>query len=179
MATTMPARNTHAYDGELVVFQIGMNINKPWRPDKWVPVFAAMPRMLKELATDPDSGLLGFNLHFGRRGPVVIQYWNSAAKLYEYANDPNAQHRPAWAAFNRDVRKSPGAVDVWHETFAVARAESVYVGKHVTGLAAAAGARPIRRALDRAADRMAAGDSARPEASGNTDADPKAESSEN
>ena len=26
-------RFTHEYEGELVVFLIGMRINKPWRPD--------------------------------------------------------------------------------------------------------------------------------------------------
>jgi hypothetical protein len=35
MADVIPARMTHEYDGELVVFLIGMYINKPWRPDLW------------------------------------------------------------------------------------------------------------------------------------------------
>ena len=68
-------RFTHEYEGELVVFLIGMRINKPWRPDLWLPVFSAMPRMLAELSRDPDSGLMGYRLDVrpGRSdgGPVL------------------------------------------------------------------------------------------------------------
>jgi fumigallin biosynthesis monooxygenase-like protein len=38
---------------------IGMRVNKPWKLHKWVPVFLAMPRMLKELKQQPESGFLG------------------------------------------------------------------------------------------------------------------------
>ncbi|MGI8948849.1 MAG: monooxygenase family protein [Ornithinimicrobium sp.] len=48
----MAERLTHAYEGDLAVFLIGMTINRPWRPDLWGPVFAAMPRMLGELQTN-------------------------------------------------------------------------------------------------------------------------------
>ncbi len=43
MAKVISSRMTHDYDGDLVVFLIGMRINKPWRPDLWLPVFNAMP----------------------------------------------------------------------------------------------------------------------------------------
>ena len=36
-------------EGDFVVFIIGMRVNRPWKLHKWVPVFLAMPRMLKEL----------------------------------------------------------------------------------------------------------------------------------
>jgi hypothetical protein len=42
-------RVTAEIEGDFVLFLIGMRINKVWRPDKWLPVFLAMPRMLKEL----------------------------------------------------------------------------------------------------------------------------------
>ena len=51
---------THEHDGPLVVFLIGMRINRWWRPDLWLPVFAVMPTMLAELSRDPGSGLLGY-----------------------------------------------------------------------------------------------------------------------
>ena len=110
MADVIPARMTHEYDGELVMYLIGMRINKPWRPDLWLPVFLAMPKMLAELSKDKDSGLLGYRLAIGAGGPFVVQYWNSIEKLYAYASDRNAGHRPAWAAFNRRARKAPGTV---------------------------------------------------------------------
>ena len=82
MATVTAGRMTHEYDGDLVVFLIGMRINKPWRPDLWLPVFNAMPRMLAELSKDKDSGLLGYRLTIGAGGPLLVQYWSSSEKLY-------------------------------------------------------------------------------------------------
>jgi Domain of unknown function (DUF4188) len=135
MTDVVPGRMTHDYDGDLVVFLIGMRINKPWRPDLWLPVFFAMPAMLAELSKDKDSGLLGYRLTFGAGGPLLVQYWNSHQKLYQYASERRGAHRPAWAAFNRRARKAPGTVGIWHETYLVERAESVYSGMPVTGLA--------------------------------------------
>ena len=155
MPSVIPARMTHDYDGDLVVFLIGMRINKPWRPDLWLPVFSAMPGMLAELSKDKESGLLGYRLTFGAGGPLLVQYWNSHEKLYRYASDRNAAHRPAWAAFNRRARKAPGAVGIWHETYVVERAESIYVGMPVAGLAAATSAVPVARRGDTAAERLA------------------------
>lgn len=149
-------RRTHQHDGELVVFLLGMTINRPWRLDQWIPVFRAMPKMLIELLTDPDSGLMGYRMTIGRGGPVLVQYWSSIEKLYRYASDREATHRPAWAEFNRRAMKAPGSVGIWHETFAVDRAESVYVDTPVHGLAKATSSVPVGRGRDRARDRLAA-----------------------
>ncbi|MFL5515046.1 MAG: DUF4188 domain-containing protein [Gemmatimonadales bacterium] len=157
MATGKQDRITHSYDGELVVFLIGMRINRPWRVDQWLPVFLAMGPMLAELSREPDSGLLGYRLTFGARGPLLVQYWNSAERLFAYASDPNAQHRPSWSAFNRRARRSPGAVGIWHETFQVARAESIYSGMPPAGLAKATQAVPLVRRTERAVERFASG----------------------
>ena len=148
-------RMTHEYEGELVVFLIGMKVNKPWRPDLWLPVFSAMPRMLAELSRDPESGLMGYRLTFGRGGPVVVQYWNSYEKLYAYASAPDAEHRPAWTAFNRRARKAPGSVGIWHETYLVERAETLYAHMAPDGLAGATSAVPVARRGERAKERLA------------------------
>lgn len=158
MAAIDSRRMTHDYrigeDGELVVFLIGMTINRWWRPDRWLPVFTAMPRMLRELAQDTDSGLRGYRLVFDPRGPWLVQYWSSLEKLYAFAGDPNAVHRPAWAAYNRRARKAAGAVGIWHETFQVSRAESIYVSTPLQGLAKATGIRPISSRLNSARQRI-------------------------
>jgi hypothetical protein len=147
---------THEYDGDLVVFLIGMRINKPWRPDLWLPVFNAMPRMLAELSKDKDSGLLRYRLTIGAGGPLLVQYWSSSEKLYGYASERNAAHRPAWAEFNRRARKAPGAVGIWHETYVVERAESIYAGMPVSGLAAATSSVPVARRGESAKERLGA-----------------------
>lgn len=156
-------RFTHApldpADGALVVFLIGMTVQRWWRPDLWLRTMSRMGPMLAELSRDPDSGLAGFRTGLGARGPFLVQYWTSVDKLYAYASDTTARHRPAWAEFNRRVREHPDAVGVWHETYTVARAESVYVATPPAGLAAATGVVPIGTArtagLDRARDRLA------------------------
>jgi hypothetical protein len=157
MAQIDAGRTTHSHDGSLVVFLIGMRINKPWRPDLWLPAFAAMPRMLTELAQDPDSGLLGHRSVFSPSGPWLVQWWSSEEKLYAYASQRDAEHRPAWTAFNAAARKAPGAVGIWHETYVVGRAESVYVGMPPWGLARATSVVPVGRNAERAAARLAAG----------------------
>lgn len=158
MAAINTGRMTHRYvigeDGDLVVFLIGMTINTWWRPDRWLPVFAAMPKMLGELARDKDSGLLGYRLVFDPRGPWLVQYWSSLEKLYAYAGRPDALHRPAWAAYNRRARKAAGAVGVWHETFQVGQAESIYVGTPLQGLAKATGIQPVTGRLNSARQRI-------------------------
>lgn len=161
MAEIHAGRMTHAHEGPLVVFLIGMRVNKPWRPDLWLPTFAAMPPMLRELASDPDSGMLGFRTVVGAGGPTVIQWWDSKDKLYAYASARDAEHRPAWTAFNRRARKAPGAVGIWHETYEVARAESIYVGMPATGLGRATSLVPVGRNADRAAARLDAGSTTR------------------
>lgn len=150
-----PGRMTHRYDDELVIFLIGMTINKPWRPDIWLPTFRAMPRMLRELSQDPDSGLLGFRLALEGRNPTVVQYWNSLDKLFAYASDRDAQHRPAWAAFNRRARRAPAAVGIWHETYVVDRAESIYAGTQELGLAGFTERVPVTGPTSQATDRLA------------------------
>ena len=156
MADIIASRMTHDYDGELVVFLIGMRINKPWRPDLWLPVFNAMPKMLAELSKDKNSGLLGYRLTWGAGGPLLVEYGSAHEKLYAYASDRDAAHRPAWAAFNRRVRKAPGAVGIWHETYLVERAETIYSGMPVSGLAAATSSVPVARRGETAAERLGA-----------------------
>ncbi|MGQ0642319.1 MAG: monooxygenase family protein [Gemmatimonadaceae bacterium] len=59
MAKVIPSRMTAHVEGDFGVFLIGMRINKPWKIHKWLPVFLAMPRMIKELEANRDSGFLG------------------------------------------------------------------------------------------------------------------------
>ncbi len=147
-------RWTHEHAGELTVFLIGMRINRFRRPDAWGPVLAAMGPMLAELSQDPESGFLGYEMSLGRRGPVLTQYWRSTEQLYAYAGDREAAHRPAWAAFNKRARRVPGAVGIWHETYQVAKAESMYVDLPPTGLAKATSGRPVSARLDQARSRL-------------------------
>lgn len=132
MADVNPKRMTVEVDGNFVVFLIGMRINKPWKVHKWLPVFLAMPRMLKELSQHPESGFLGYTMGL----PSITQYWRSFEDLEAYARSHDGQHWPAWVAFNRRVGGSRGDVGIWHETYKVAAGqyEAVYSGMPPMGL---------------------------------------------
>src|ERR1700687_1406645 len=115
MAKIITERMTAEFDGEVVVFLIGMRINRAWKIHKWLPVALAMPRMLRELEADPSPCFLGFNTGI-RHSTISLQYWRSFEHLERYAKDPERLHRSAWGAFNRVVASSAD-VGIWHETY--------------------------------------------------------------
>jgi hypothetical protein len=159
-------RVTHGHQGELAVFLIGMRVNRWWRVDQWLPAAAAMPKMIRELyaakaaaerGEGQDPGFLGHRLLISGRGPTVVQYWRTVGDIYAYASSVDQEHRPAWSAFNARARRVPGAVGIWHETFAVPAGghESIYVSMPPTGLAAATTVVPVARRGETARERIA------------------------
>ncbi|HTK06079.1 MAG TPA: DUF4188 domain-containing protein [Ktedonobacteraceae bacterium] len=103
---------------EIVVFLIGMRVNKVWKLNKWLPVAMAMPRMIRELLAQPELGLLHAQTTLNFPTTIMIQYWRSYEQLATYAANRNAAHLPAWRDFNRRVA-SNGDVGIWHETYRV------------------------------------------------------------
>lgn len=146
-------------DEDVVVFVIGMRINRLRRIRSWWPAFVGMPRMLKELQSQPDSGLLDARLLFGGRTFLVLQYWRSPEQLGAYARDSAKSHAPAWAAFNKAAAPT-GDVGIFHETYVVPadRIESLYGNMPSFGLGAALGSVPRGervKSRNTAHDRMA------------------------
>ncbi len=114
MAPVIDRRMTAEIEGDFVVFLIGMRINRFRRVSKWLPVFFAMPRMLRELERTPEAGLLGAGLYMGSpRRPLVVQYRRSFEHLEAYARSRDATHWPAWVAFNKRSRYSRGGLSRW------------------------------------------------------------------
>ncbi len=154
MVNIIADRLTAQIDDEVVVFLIGMRINRAWKVHKWLPVALAMPRMLRELQADANSGFLGFESWIGNP-TLALQYWRSFDHLERYAKDSAHLHRPAWAAFNRAVA-SNGDVGIWHETYRVRRGdyECIYNNMPLFGLARATRSIPASGRLESARDRM-------------------------
>lgn len=117
MNAVIKERMTARMDKDFVVFLIGMRFNKFRKVNQWLPVVMAMPRMIKELTANPDSGFLGAEQWFGRT-TIMLQYWESFEKLEAYARSKDGQHYPAWLDFNKRIRKT-GDVGIWHETYRV------------------------------------------------------------
>ena len=130
-------RTTARMDGDFVVFMIGMRINRPWMIHKIIPVFAAMPKMIKELSMNPELGFIHREMWFSRT-VILLQYWRSIDHLIEYSKNTNAAHLPAWQAFNKAIG-TDGTVGIWHETYKAGQGtyENVYVNMPAFGLGAA------------------------------------------
>jgi fumigallin biosynthesis monooxygenase-like protein len=150
-------RHAARIEGDFVVFLIGMRVNKPWKLREWLFVFRAMPRMIKELEADPESGFLGATQGLWTTGPALVQYWRSFEHLERYARDPEAEHFPVWREFNRRIRDS-GDVGIWHETYRVhaGEYEAIYVNMPRVGVAAAGELVPIGSTTGTAAQRIGA-----------------------
>ncbi|MGH3321572.1 MAG: DUF4188 domain-containing protein [Streptosporangiaceae bacterium] len=153
MAEVRRGRWTAEVDGDLVVFMIGMRVNR-WRAlRRWLPVFRAMPAMLRELEADEEGGLLGYRMFPGLRSFMVVQYWRSTEHLLRYANDSDRAHRPAWLAFFKDSWRD-GAVGIWHETYAVDSSECIYGNMPPVGLGQVGDLVPVGRHDDTATRRL-------------------------
>jgi hypothetical protein len=149
-------RCTATMDGDFVVFLIGMRINQPWKLHKWLPVAAAMPRMLKELHQHREMGFIHAEMWFSRT-ICMIQYWRSIEQLLDYAKNRDAAHLPAWRAFNKAVGTA-GSVGIWHETYRIAAGsyETIYVNMPPFALGRAGTLRPITAGRHSAAERVLA-----------------------
>ncbi|MGZ9698150.1 DUF4188 domain-containing protein [Bacillus safensis] len=138
----------------IVVFIIGMRINKRWAIHQWMPVFMAMPGMIKELCTHQEElGLLGTENYFGLRTTAMIQYWKSTDDLLAYAK--MEKHLAAWKRFNQMARNND-AVGIYHETYQIQAGsyESVYVNMPSYGLSQARAPIPIGKEKQTAKERL-------------------------
>src|SRR5690606_2399527 len=87
---------------DIVVFLIGMRINKRLAFRKWLPVFNAMPPMIRELYTHKEElGFLSMESFLGLRTTILITYWRSMEDLLAYAKGP--KHLTAWREFNKKI----------------------------------------------------------------------------
>ena len=154
MTKVFAKRMTGELQGDFVLFLIGMRFNRLWKVHKWLPMVRSMPRMIRELAMDRESGFLGCETWFGRT-TIMVQYWRSFEQLEDYATKKSAEHLSTWAGFNRNVG-SNGDVGIWHETFFVREGayECVYNNMPRFGLATAGDHTPATGRKQTAMGRM-------------------------
>mgnify|MGYP000010449678 CR=1 FL=1 len=138
MSPLFPGRYSAQIDGSFVVFLIGMRINRLLAVHKWLPVARAMGPMVEHLLAHKELGLLHAHPFLYWRGAALVQYWRSMDQLMAYARNRDAEHLPAWRAFNRAIG-TDGSVGVWHETYQVqaGQYECVYGNMPPFGLAVA------------------------------------------
>lgn len=152
-AKVFPGRYTAESHEGIVVFVIGMRINK-WRAvHKWLPVMMAMGPMIKELATQKELGCLSSESFFKPPLTFMVQYWQSEEQLHAYSRGQN--HLSAWKTFNNKA-KNNDAVGIYHETYLISpgQSESIYVNMPEFGLARALGKTAITPATSSARQRL-------------------------
>lgn len=139
VTTVHDGRFTAEIDDERVLFLVGMRINRFRAVRSWAPVVAAMPRMVRELATAPELGFLDARTYVSGRVILVVQYWASVEQLHRFATDTELTHLPAWRRFNRRVAAHRGDVGIFHETYRVTSGshELLYADMPTFGLALA------------------------------------------
>jgi hypothetical protein len=114
------------------VFLIGARVNRWWLLPISLPILSKMNKMLRELAQDPESGLLAVQtVGLG----ATIQYWKSYDHLDRYAHDAQKVHRPTWTAYFARLFKNYAA-GIWHETYLVRAGdyEAIYTNMPRRGL---------------------------------------------
>ncbi|WP_202081280.1 DUF4188 domain-containing protein [Caldalkalibacillus salinus] len=116
MATVHKGRFTAEIEGEFVIFIIGVRVNKLLAIHKWLPIFRAMEKMIKELYDNEDLGFLGTEYFLQWRGATLLQYWRSYEQLEKYARE--GIHLEAWKKFNQSIG-TDGSVGIYHETYIV------------------------------------------------------------
>jgi hypothetical protein len=157
METLYPGRYTVRLDKPVVLFLIGMRINRLRTLPRWLWFMKTMPRMLKELESRPDSGLLWYRNYISPPNLIVQQYWESFDKLLGYSSDKTSAHVPAWDRYLRELMND-GSVGIWHETYLIepGKFECVYGNMPVFGLAATGQHVKAEGRLAAAKDRLAA-----------------------
>jgi len=154
VAKVIKERMTSVPEDEFVLFLIGMRFNNLFAVHRWLPVFLAMPKMLKELHINRELGFKSYEMWVGRT-LILVQYWENSEKLIEYAKAKDSEHLPAWRAFNRAASKSK-VVGIWHETYVVdkTKTENIYVNMPKFGFGKVGNLQPAVDKRNSAANRL-------------------------
>ncbi|MFB3225168.1 DUF4188 domain-containing protein [Exiguobacterium sp. PHA03] len=83
---------------DVVVFIIGLRINRLRSVRQWLPTVQTMGPMLQECYAN-DVGLISHESLVGWRSVTLIQYWRSTEELMAYAH--GSRHLTAWKRFNQ------------------------------------------------------------------------------
>lgn len=153
---TKPLRGRHwaRIDGDFVVFLIGarFELRHPIRMFNDLGGRRGMKYMLDQLMTQPEKGLLGYELGF----PTIVQYWRSFEHLEAFARDPDDPHAAAWRNYWKRVG-GDNRSGIWHETYLVRAGEyeAVYANMPPYGLGKAGRLEPLGKDVN-ARDRLRA-----------------------
>ena len=153
----IPQRMTARLEKPVVLFLIGMRMNRLRTLPRWFWFLNTMPSMLKELEARPESGLLWYRTYLSFPNIMTQQYWESFDKLMAYSHDKTLTHQPAWARYMRELQNE-GSIGIWHETYLIepGKFECIYGNMPPFGLGAASSIVKAEGRLAAAKERIAA-----------------------
>jgi hypothetical protein len=157
VATVFPGRYTARVDRPVVVFAIGMRLNRPHAVHRWARPMTNTVRMWWHVQRRRPSGYLGGYLFVYWCGVGMMQYWEDVDQLVAFSHDTTQPHLAAWRQL-ASLTRNDQTFGYWHETYEVApgTSESIYGSMPRFGLAGAAPHEPIRTATESAHARLRA-----------------------
>ena len=156
MAKVHPGRYTARVDRPLVVFAIGMRLNRPSAIHRWLRPMMNTVRMWRHVQRRRPARYLGGYLFVYWCGIGMIQYWEDIDHLVAFSHDDTQPHLAAWRQLAALTRVDH-TFGYWHETYRVTpgTSEAIYGSMPIFGLAAASIHEPIRSATESAQQRLA------------------------
>ena len=139
----------------MVVFGIGMRINRPWAVHRWLkPTINTVRNWWYVQHHRPDGYLNGY-LYVYAFGVGMTQYWRDFDALEAYSHATTQPHVVAWRQLAR-LTKSDQTFGYWHETYVVTpeNSETIYGSMPRFGLAAAGEHVPVVTASNTARGRL-------------------------
>ena len=155
MTKVYPGRYRAQPDGPVVVFGIGMRINRPWAIHRWLKPTLNTIRNWWHVQHNPPDGYLNGYLYFYDFGVGMTQYWRDFDSLEAYSHDTSQPHVAAWGQLARLTKKDQ-TFGYWHETYVVTpeNSETIYGSMPQFGLAKATEHVAIVPATDNARARI-------------------------
>lgn len=155
MSTIFPGRYTASATQPLVLFAIGMRINRLHAIHRWLRPTINTVRLWRHMQWVRPKGYLGGYLYLYWRGVGMTQYWQDFDSLVAFSHDASQPHVAAWQQLAKLTRHDQ-TFGYWHETYLVApgTSEAIYGSMPRFGLAAATAHVPVGARTDSAPARL-------------------------
>ena len=156
MSTVFPGRYTASATQPIVLFAIGMRINRAFAIHRWLLPTINTIRLWRHMQWRRPAGYLGGYLYVYWRGVGMTQYWRDFESLIAFSHDDAQPHVAAWRQLAKQTRADQ-TFGYWHETYTVAAgtSEAIYGSMPRFGLAAATTHAPISVRTESATERLA------------------------
>ncbi|MEM9464898.1 MAG: DUF4188 domain-containing protein [Actinomycetota bacterium] len=154
-SSIIAGRHRADLDAEVVVFPIGMKINRLWAIHRWARPTVNTVRMWWHVQRNHPDGYLGGYLFVYARGVGMMQYWRDFDALEAFSRDDTRPHVAAWRQLLAQTRDDQ-TFGYWHETYVAgpATSETIYGSMPPFGLSEAVGATPIAGRSETARGRL-------------------------